>query len=94
MPSLPIEFTPAIQVAAIDFDRDFFSLPEEIRSRIDNKIDNMGSRLVDFPHYRMRGTELFRLRVGDYRIIYSFDLEKNTIDLLAVGHRREVYQSR
>ena len=29
---------------------------------------------------------------GDYRIIYAFNLEKNEIHLLAIGHRREIYQ--
>jgi hypothetical protein len=30
--------------------------------------------------------------VGDYRIIYTFDLEQNAIHLLAIGHRREIYR--
>jgi mRNA-degrading endonuclease RelE of RelBE toxin-antitoxin system len=32
-------------------------------------------------------------RVGDYRIIYTFDVEQNRIHLLAIGHRREIYRS-
>jgi len=30
--------------------------------------------------------------VGDYRIIYGFDIEQNTIHLLAPGHLREIYR--
>ena len=52
----------------------------------------MGLRLGSFPHYRMTGGHRYRLRVGDYRIIYTFDAGKNEIHLLAVGHRREVYR--
>ncbi|HIG29283.1 MAG TPA: hypothetical protein EYQ50_16430 [Verrucomicrobiales bacterium] len=33
-----------------------------------------------------------RLRVGDYRIIYTFDAAEGVINLLAVGHRREIYR--
>ena len=52
----------------------------------------MGLRLGSFPHYRMTGGHRYRLRVGDYRIIYTFDAVKNEIHLLAVGHRREIYR--
>jgi mRNA interferase RelE/StbE len=34
---------------------------------------------------------LFKLRVGDYRIIYSFDTNKQYITIHKVGHRRDVY---
>ena len=40
----------------------------------------------------MTGGHRYRLRVGDYRIIDTFDAGKNEIHLLAVGHRREVYR--
>jgi mRNA-degrading endonuclease RelE of RelBE toxin-antitoxin system len=30
--------------------------------------------------------------VGDYRVIYDFDLMKQRLDLLFVGHRREIYK--
>jgi len=37
----------------------------------------------------LRGTPVLRLRVGDYRVI--FDEDMNVLDILAIGHRREVY---
>jgi mRNA interferase RelE/StbE len=40
----------------------------------------------------MKGGDRYRLRVGDYRVIYTFNVEKAEIHLLAVGHRREVYR--
>jgi mRNA interferase RelE/StbE len=53
----------------------------------------MGLRLKTFPHVRLTGHERYRLRVGDYRIIYTLDLEQNVIHLLAVGNRREIYRN-
>jgi mRNA interferase RelE/StbE len=34
---------------------------------------------------------LFKLRVGDYRIIYSFDPKIRVLTIHQVGHRRDVY---
>jgi mRNA interferase RelE/StbE len=36
-------------------------------------------------------TEL-RVRVGDYRIIYSVDDSRRTVTINAIGHRRDVYR--
>ncbi|WP_424404722.1 type II toxin-antitoxin system RelE family toxin [Microcoleus sp.] len=33
----------------------------------------------------------FKLRVGDYRVIYSFDDDLNVITIHQIGHRREIY---
>ncbi|PYK23875.1 MAG: hypothetical protein DME59_15705 [Verrucomicrobia bacterium] len=41
----------------------------------------------------MKGSNRFRARVGDYRIIYTFDVEQNRIHLLASRHRGEIYRS-
>lgn len=82
----------AEQVYYTGFDAVFFKFPPTIRARLETKIDEMGLRLKTFPHYRMKGQNRYRLRVGDYRIIYFFDAEQNVIHLLAVGNRREIYR--
>jgi mRNA interferase RelE/StbE len=82
----------ALQIYYADFDSVFFKLPAALRARIQDKIDEMGSRLNSFPHERLKGPTGTGLRVGDYRIIYGFDIEQNTIHLLAPGHRREIYR--
>jgi len=56
------------------------------------KITDMGRRLAEFRHYRMTGRDEYRLRIGDYRVIYQFDLSKGELWLIALGHRREVYR--
>ncbi len=37
---------------------------------------------------------LYKLRVGDYRIIYQVLWDEETIVIHAVGHRREIYRKR
>ena len=82
----------ALQIFYSGFDASFFKLPPQVQSRIEAKIDDMGLRLKTFPHHRLKGHNRFRLRVGDYRIIYTFDAERNILHLLAVGNRREIYR--
>ena len=35
---------------------------------------------------------LWRLRVGDYRVIYTIDDDKQALDIVAVRHRSKAYQ--
>ena len=48
---------------------------------------------------RPRGVEkiktagLWRIRQGDYRIVYSIDDGQKAVTILRVGHRREIYRS-
>ena len=38
------------------------------------------------------GTGLWRIRVGDYRVIYEIDDDRCRIDVSAVRHRRDAYR--
>lgn len=41
---------------------------------------------------KLGGGERYRLRVGDYRVLYTIDDGLQKIEVSAVGHRREVYR--
>jgi mRNA interferase RelE/StbE len=36
--------------------------------------------------------ERYRIRQGDYRIVYSIDDAGRTVEVFKVGHRREIYK--
>ncbi len=82
----------ATQIASREFDSDFFHLPEPVQALVQRKIDSMSLRLATFPHYRMTGSDQYRMRIGDYRVIYRFDPIREEIFLIAIGHRREIYR--
>ena len=82
----------ATQIYSHRFDQRFFALPVEVQRRVQAKIDEVGQRLPSFPHYRMEGADTYRLRVGDYRIIYQINQAKAELFLIALGHRREIYK--
>lgn len=82
----------ATQIYSAQFDRRFLSLPPDIQVRLQHRIDSLGQKLKTYPHYRMQGVDAYRLRVGDFRIIYQINIEKNELSLIAVGNRREIYK--
>jgi len=41
---------------------------------------------------KVRGTELWRIREGDYRLIYHIDDEEKIITVVRIGHRRDIYR--
>jgi mRNA-degrading endonuclease RelE of RelBE toxin-antitoxin system len=83
----------ASQVYYASFDAVFLKLPLALRGRVEARIDEIGLRLASYPHHQLKGSNRFRALVGDYRIIYTFDLKQNRIHLLAIGQRREIYRS-
>ena len=52
----------------------------------------MGRDLGGFEHLRLTGRTEFKLRVGDYRVLYEFDVTAGRIFLLYIGRRREIYK--
>ncbi len=41
---------------------------------------------------KLRGREGWRVRQGDYRIIYEIDDKQTTVTVLRIKHRRDVYR--
>lgn len=40
---------------------------------------------------KLKNERGFRLRAGDYRIIFDFDQNTKTIQILKIGHRKNIY---
>lgn len=41
---------------------------------------------------KLRGLQAYRLRIGAYRILYTINDARRVIEIVAVGHRRDVYR--
>ncbi len=76
-----------------EIENDISGLPKNIKTRIQKAIEQR--ILVDPMRYGVplrRSLQGYRkLRVGDYRVI--FELDKDNIVVLKIGHRKEVYSS-
>lgn len=82
----------ALQIWSPTFTRAFDALPLAIRETVQRKIDEMGTRLAEHPHKRLTGRAECKLRVGDYRVLYEFDVSQGRLYLHYVGNRREIYK--
>jgi len=65
-------------------------LENSIARRIIKKVDELSENPFSKDIKRLKGSNDFRLRVGDYRVIFS--IEKETIQILKVGHRKNIYE--
>ncbi|HLU82720.1 MAG TPA: type II toxin-antitoxin system RelE/ParE family toxin [Trueperaceae bacterium] len=41
---------------------------------------------------KLSGRDAYRVRVGDYRIIYTIDDPKRIVVVVLIGHRKDVYR--
>ena len=74
-------------------EKDLQSIPRSIVSRIVERIERLPSD--PFPHQtaKLQGAErLYRLRVGDYRVVYEVDARALRIIVQSVRHRRDIYR--
>jgi mRNA interferase RelE/StbE len=73
--------------------REFENLDKETAARITRRLRWLADNFDSIRAEPLAGplSGLFKLRVGDYRIIYRPDRDKRIIIVFMVGHRREIY---
>jgi len=64
-------------------------LEVNISRRIYNKVEELSEDPFSKDIKKLKGTGDYRLRVGDYRVI--FEMQKDIIIILKVGHRKNIY---
>nr|WP_232826348.1 type II toxin-antitoxin system RelE/ParE family toxin [Cyanothece sp. BG0011] len=72
---------------------DLDNLTQTVRVRILKKINWLKTNFEQVSHIPLTAnwSGFYKLRVGDYRVIYEFDLELKEIIIVRIGHRREIY---
>ena len=68
-------------------------LPAQVRGRIFDAMDELGEDPRPRGCVKLKGEdELWRIRVSDYRVVYSIEDEMLIVLVVRVAHRKEVYQ--
>lgn len=74
-------------------EKDLRALPKAIMGRIFHSVERLKGDPFPRQSVKLAGAEqLYRLRVGEYRIIYGVDKEAKLITVHYVRHRREAYR--
>ena len=69
------------------------SLPEPLQSRVLGRIEALGSNPRPSGCRKLEGAEdVWRIRVGDYRLIYSVDDSRHLVDISVIRHRSDAYR--
>ena len=68
-------------------------LPRQLVVRVFPKIESLGFQPRPAGCKKLKGAQnLWRIRVGDYRVVYSVNDSSRSVDITAVRHRSEVYR--
>jgi mRNA interferase RelE/StbE len=73
-------------------EKELKAIPKSDLSRIVGKIRALAENPRPPGHQKMSGPSQFRIRQGDYRILYTIDDNDRVVEIVKIGHRREVYR--
>ena len=74
---------------------DVTRLASPVATRILDRVEWLALHADEMIHQRLKGEQwgkAYKLRVGDYRVIYQLGRRNRTLMILKIGHRREVYR--
>jgi len=82
-----VDFTPQAQ-------KDFLSLDKNVALHVAQRIERLRKNADAVIHFPLIGPfkGKFKLRAGDWRVIYSIEHEGRIITIYSVRHRSEVYK--
>ncbi len=72
--------------------KDLDKLSDEITLRISKKLYDLALNPYMHGYEKLSGNKGYRIRIGDYRVVYTIDKVSKTLAIIKVKHRREVYR--
>ena len=88
---------PSLEGYKLEFSKEalkfLHTLDKSSSQRVFKKIKELTSNAGNLNLKKIKSTKynLYRLRVGNYRVIYSIEHDHVTIFIVAIGHRKDVY---
>jgi len=73
--------------------RELEDIPQKDLRKIIKRIRSLARDPRPYGSQKLSGQERYRVRQGDYRIVYSIEDKDSLIDIVKIGHRREIYRS-
>jgi len=86
MAAYSIVFKPSVE-------KDLRSLPQSVIARVMKQIEALKEDPIPRQSVKLTGTEhLYRIRAGDYRVVYGVDTKDKQVIVHYIRHRREAYR--
>ena len=79
-------------VVARSAEKELAKLSSENQVRVAKSIRTLENDPFPATAKRLKGREEFRIRVGDYRVLYTIEHKSRSVTISAIGHRRDVYR--
>jgi mRNA interferase RelE/StbE len=73
-------------------EKDLDRLPQKIHTRIVNFLISLKENPLPQGVKKLHGREGYRIRVGNYRILYFIDNAEKKVEIVSIAHRKEVYR--
>lgn len=73
-------------------EKDLAPIPRKDLQRIISAIESLADDPRPPQSRKLSGLEQYRLRQGNYRILYSIEDDLLIVFVVAVGHRRDIYR--
>jgi len=72
---------------------EFRSLPADIKHRVGLTVDSLSDNPFETGVRKLHGHRgLYRVRVGQYRVVYEIDEQRKLVLVTRIRHRREAYR--
>jgi mRNA interferase RelE/StbE len=73
-------------------EKDFSTIPKKDLQKIVRRIETLAKDPRPQGHEKLTGQDRYRLRQGDYRIVYSIHDTDLAVWIVRVGHRKDIYR--
>ena len=73
-------------------ERELRKTPKADLLRITQRIKELAAIPRPSGNEKLAGQNSYRIRQGDYRVVYTVDDNQKLIEIIKIGHRREVYR--
>ena len=73
-------------------ERELRALPKQDLRRVTERLQSLSHNPRPPGGEKLSGHDQYRIRQGDYRIVYAIDDAAHVVTLVKIGHRREVYR--
>ena len=71
--------------------KEFEALPGEVIERVREKIRSLAEEPRPHGSKKLRGSNTWRIRIGDWRVLYEIDDSGKIVDIGAIRHRSKAY---